>query len=680
LAQNFLRGDKKVDVPYSAIPSLFKQSAATRQRLCYYCVVDTVLPLRLLNHLKFFYGVIEMSRMVGCVFPSDIYVRGVQIKVFSATLRVNELDGHPKLFPSPPPDEPTIEIIEEGNVDELESDTYIETTTENVQQFHLQIHEGQWKMVPGVWIKTTKGKRKKTITSTVGFQGAVVIDPVRGFHENVICFDFASLYPSLHLAFNVSHDTEIPADKLADFPELTEADYIKSPSEDVYYVQVRKKQMPDGTVIKERQGFLPRVLEKMLADRKAVKREMKQHPPDSVQYSILDGKQRAIKIICNSVYGATGATGSLGHKEIGSTITALGREHLFLARDSVIREYPGSTCVGGDTDSLFVQIPGITCTADAVAREKEFSEFFATIFPSEMKLEYEKTFEKLLLIAKKRYISVIDGKIASKGVELVRRDQILFLQELLRAVIELIFFHKDIDGAIELIRTECKELLEGRVPLHKLITSRQISREHYKSKALPHVNLRQRMMDRGDRPPQLGERVAFLTIKGTRKEKNYQRAEDPDYVLEHELPLDYDYYLENKVTKPLIRVMQFFIYYDPRTARKRQHTGVYGRETQLPDQTDRERELEKEKHIHMLLFSGLTRKRAAAAMVEKHPMFRYAKPRHPCVACGRTTFDLVCTICQKDKDGESIQALRIRAKEDARKSAIQLEEQMSTTQ
>ena len=331
VAQRFLKGDKKVDVPYSAIPSLFKQSARTRQRLCYYCAVDTVLPLRLLNHLNFFYTVVEMSRMVSCVFPTDIYVRGVQIKVFSAVQRENELDGHTKLFPAPEPRVNEIEEIEEGDEDENDSD---------------------------------EEKRPKAASAReVGFEGAVVIDPVKGYHENVICFDFESLYPSIHNARNVSHDTEIPVDHLGDFPELSVDDVWKSPSEPVYYVKVRKERQADGTMVLHRQGFLPRTLQKMLADRKAVKRQMKalekKHRDagtqlmadsvDSVQYFILDAKQKSIKIICNSVYGATGATGPLGHKKIGSTITAFGREFLFLARDSILKQYPGSVCVGGDT-------------------------------------------------------------------------------------------------------------------------------------------------------------------------------------------------------------------------------------------------------------------------------------------------------------------------------------------
>ncbi len=690
LAQHFLRGDKKVDVPYSAIPSLFRQNARTRQRLCYYCVVDTVLPLRLLNHLKFFYTVVEMSRMVSCVFPTDVYVRGVQIKVFSAVLRENELDGHTKLFPAPDLDD----YREKQGVQEVEE------TLRN-----LSVGEGEEETAPAATDRT------------VGFQGATVLEPVKGYHENPVCFDFKSLYPSIHNARNVSHDTEIPVDRLGEFPELTVSDVWMSPSEPVCYVKVRKEEQADGTVVLHRQGFLPRTLQKMLANREAVKQQMKvlegKHreagtqlmadPVDSVQYSVLDAKQKSVKVVCNSVYGATGATGPLGHMTIGSTITAFGREFLLLARDSIIKQYPGSVCVGGDTDSVFMKIPGINSTEDAERREGEFAAFFRTVFPPEMTLEYEKTFEKLLLLAKKRYMSVIKGKLASKGVELVRRDQILFCQELLRAVIERIFFHNDVQGAIALVRQECRKLLEGQVPLSKLVTSRQISREEYKSETQPHIYLRDKMIARGDRPPQLGERVPFLTVKGIKGEKAYQCAEDPDYVLEHDIPLDYVYYLKNKTAKALIRTFYHFIKYQtyslprgrgtmrgppPVPSTKRQRT-IYGgiatepvkktptRKKRTPDEKeDRHQELSKEKHIHRLLFGQLTQLRPQLALQAQHGISGFVNRRVPCALCRALTDERICPQCRAASTRDE-KGLRARLRREQDELAAALEARMS---
>lgn len=53
-------------------------------------------------------------------------------------------------------------------------------------------------------------------------------------------------------------------------------------------------------------GLLPEILEDLLAARKRAKNEMK-HEKDPFRYSVLDGRQLALKISANSVYGFTGA-------------------------------------------------------------------------------------------------------------------------------------------------------------------------------------------------------------------------------------------------------------------------------------------------------------------------------------------------------------------------------------
>ncbi len=44
--------------------------------------------------------------------------------------------------------------------------------------------------------------------------------------------------------------------------------------------------------------------------------------------------------------------------------------------------------------------------------------------------------------------------------------------------------------------------------------------------------------------PTIGDRVAYVMISGIKGSKNYENAEDPLYVLEHDLPIDYNYYIE----------------------------------------------------------------------------------------------------------------------------------------
>lgn len=56
--------------------------------------------------------------------------------------------------------------------------------------------------------------------------------------------------------------------------------------------------------------------------------------------------------------------------------------------------------------------------------------------------------------------------------------------------------------------------------------------------------------------PALGDRVGYVMIKGTKDAKGYERSEDPIYVLENSVPIDTKFYLENQLSKPLIRIFE----------------------------------------------------------------------------------------------------------------------------
>lgn len=55
-----------------------------------------------------------------------------------------------------------------------------------------------------------------------------------------------------------------------------------------------------------RKGILPEILESLLSARKAAKAELKKET-DPLKQKVLDGRQYALKVSANSVYGFTGA-------------------------------------------------------------------------------------------------------------------------------------------------------------------------------------------------------------------------------------------------------------------------------------------------------------------------------------------------------------------------------------
>lgn len=69
-----------------------------------------------------------------------------------------------------------------------------------------------------------------------------------------------------------------------------------------------------------RKGLLPEILESLLGARKKAKAELKEEK-DPFRRSVLDGRQLALKISANSVYGFTGAqVGKLPCLEISGVI------------------------------------------------------------------------------------------------------------------------------------------------------------------------------------------------------------------------------------------------------------------------------------------------------------------------------------------------------------------------
>ena len=144
------------------------------------------------------------------------------------------------------------------------------------------------------------------------FQGATVIEPIRGYYDVPIAtLDFSSLYPSIMIAHNLCYTSLIRNHKEKE--ALTPDDYFQTPSGN-WFVKAHV-----------RKGLLPDILENLLKARKNAKAMMKVET-DPFRLKVLDGRQLALKISANSVYGFTGAqVGKLPCLEISQSVTAFGR-------------------------------------------------------------------------------------------------------------------------------------------------------------------------------------------------------------------------------------------------------------------------------------------------------------------------------------------------------------------
>ena len=80
---------------------------------------------------------------------------------------------------------------------------------------------------------------------------------------------------------------------------------------------------------------------------------MKKLSPNTVEFSILDARQKAVKIITNAAYGYAGWIGARWYiKPVAEAASAWGR-HTILSVTH-LAENKGLAIIYGDTDSLFL--------------------------------------------------------------------------------------------------------------------------------------------------------------------------------------------------------------------------------------------------------------------------------------------------------------------------------------
>ena len=282
------------------------------------------------------------------------------------------------------------------------------------------------------------------------YEGATVIEPVRGYYKvPVATLDFASLYPSIMQAHNLCYTTLLTPEKVKRFNFKEDEDYIKTPNGDLFCKE------------KVRKGLLSIILEELLGARKKAKRELAVET-DPFKKAVLNGRQLALKISANSVYGLTGATiGKLPCLEIASSTTSYGRQMIERTKAEVEAHYTvangyehDAQVVYGDTDSVMVKF-GPSDLAKAMKMGQEAASIVSAKFTKPIKLEFEKVYYPYLLINKKRYAGLYWtkpdkwDKMDSKGIETVRRDNCRMVQTVIETVLNKILIDQDEQGAQE---------------------------------------------------------------------------------------------------------------------------------------------------------------------------------------------------------------------------------------
>ena len=162
------------------------------------------------------------------------------------------------------------------------------------------------------------------------YEGATVIEPSKGYFDHPIAtLDFASLYPSIMIAHNLCYTTLVDK-SILEKSNLSKDDIFCSPSGGTCSIIPFLDYFVKPSV---RRGLLATILEDLISTRKKAKKELSIET-DPFKKAVLDGRQLALKVSANSVYGFTGATvGKLPCIAISQSVTAFGRQMIEQAQN-----------------------------------------------------------------------------------------------------------------------------------------------------------------------------------------------------------------------------------------------------------------------------------------------------------------------------------------------------------
>ncbi|MFQ6065456.1 MAG: DNA-directed DNA polymerase, partial [Candidatus Bathyarchaeia archaeon] len=361
----------------------------------------------------------------------------------------------------------------------------------------------------------------------IPYAGAVVLKPKPGLHEKIAVLDFKAMYPNIMITYNVSPDTLIRETEPEPPCGVNVAPEVK------HRFRIEPK------------GFYSKVLSSLINARNEIRPKLMELDPRSVEYRVLDARQKAIKVITNASYGYTGWVGARWYiKPVAEATTAWGRQTIFETIE--LAKKVGLEVVYGDTDSIFVK-------HDPDKIEKISSEISDILG---LEIEPDKVYDRILFTeAKKRYCGLLpDGRLDIVGLEVVRGDWAEVAKKVQEKVLEIVLKERSPKKAVSFIRQFISDLREKKVPYKDLIIWKTLTKpiDEYKVRA-PHIEAAKKLMKEGWELA-VGEKIGYVIVSGSGK--LYERAKP--YVLASLDEMDMEYYVSKQVMPVASRVLAVF--------------------------------------------------------------------------------------------------------------------------
>jgi len=404
------------------------------------------------------------------------------------------------------------------------------TYGQSVEWYLIKNAAGFEEFIPNKPIETSVATR---ITKT--YIGAYVHEPKPGVHENIVVFDFRSLYPSIIVAYNIC-------------PTTMGCTCCEEHGESWFCTK--------------KKGFVPSVLDDLINRRARIKEILKQMDKKDENYNILSARSYALKTVANAMYGYLGFARSRWYCiECASAITSLGRQYIKKVIDVAEEEKFG--VIYSDTDSVMLSLG-----SKKIEDSEKFVKKFNKTLPKAMELEFQGFYPRGIFVskksdiekgAKKKYALVDeDGDITIRGFEYVRRDWSEVARETQMKVIKAVLIDGSKEKALEIVKDIISKLRANKISAEDVSIYTQLTRniESYESIG-PHVAAAMKATKKG-RKFSAGQMIKYIVTKGEGSISD--RSYIMDDVKEANYQYDPEYYINNQVIPAVEKIFEVMGY------------------------------------------------------------------------------------------------------------------------
>jgi DNA polymerase II len=356
-----------------------------------------------------------------------------------------------------------------------------------------------------ILVPLSKEQVEEPKTTTQLFQedvGGIVYDPIIGLHSDVAEVDFASMYPSIMVQFNVSPET---------------VNSVKPTAQLVSGLDV----IAEG---RERPGLIPQTLAPLLEKRLKLKDLVLTLSPLDDRYKGYKAAAAAHKWLLVTCFGYLGYKNArFGKIEAHEAVTAYSREAMMRAKEAA--EDLGYRVLHLYVDGMWVQKPG--CVTPQAIQPLLDEIHDRTHLP----IALDGIYKWVAFLSSRRnkkiavpnlYFGIFqNGEIKTRGIETRRHDTAAFISETQMKILEILNKIPDphqITDHLHEIRT-CvfqvqADLRAGRIPLEKLIVHQTVSRNLDEFRVLTPAATAIKQLQKAGKPLRPGQSIRMLYTLG----------------------------------------------------------------------------------------------------------------------------------------------------------------------